>query len=563
MTTSHDDLLFGVDMEGGENFCDDIYNFLKNQGKDLNLLMNSGFGVWSQSDDNKGLGTLDYDDLAIATFVVGEAITTAAPAAGSGATGKVITNDGATLVLGACTGRFNDDELITGADSGATADVNMPDTDPGVDLVRNGEFEAGVGGWTPNDCLLAFVAGGYVGNCLRITQTVATQDVEQTIAGFIIGKIYKISFYVTDGSDAGIVGDYGVSETSLGAFVSEGSFTTTAVWVNHTLTFEATATTLYFRFSYTLGGGKTTLVDEVTLYEITPCCTEADTLAFDGWVKTASLDIYRQHNDGGTLTKDGSFYSLKAVPTVAGAYFYFPKGILDKTEWYQQFAGRTITIGVWAKTLIAGHFRLRIYDGAITYSSYHTGGDIWEWIEVTRAINATPTQVHFQFDFTQSPAVNGDTIVYISQPMLVFGSSIGEGNYQAKPQEWIYGEKAIPSNKYDNTDDWSDLVAYAVLNLEADSDAMIPKGAKAIMLHVEAVDSGSGAAVDLHIHLRTNSTTTRFYTLCWAGKTNNAEAHLGGMQPCNNDGDIEVEIQASGDSTLDIKRFRFLGVQVN
>ena len=69
MTTSRADLLAGVDMEGGEGFCDSIYNFLKNQGKDINLFTNSGFGVWSQSDANKGLATLTFDSGSVDRLV--------------------------------------------------------------------------------------------------------------------------------------------------------------------------------------------------------------------------------------------------------------------------------------------------------------------------------------------------------------------------------------------------------------------------------------------------------------------------------------------------------------
>jgi len=106
MAASRDDLLKGADYEGYEAFCDTLINYLKNnwymsdprtnltQAQDgmiavdsddgkvyyvhngswylldsevvpkergINLLINSGFGVWSQSDDNKGLGTLNFD----------------------------------------------------------------------------------------------------------------------------------------------------------------------------------------------------------------------------------------------------------------------------------------------------------------------------------------------------------------------------------------------------------------------------------------------------------------------------------------------------------------------
>lgn len=148
-----------------------------------------------------------------------------------------------------------------------TDTVDLPGTE---DKITNGEFN-GVTGWTPTDCTLASIVGGQLGKCLQVTQSAATQSVEQTITGLTVGKVYEISIYVKDGTDAGIIGSYGISESSLGDLVASDSFTTTAAWVHYTLKFKATATTLYFRFDYTLGAGLTTLIDEVTMYDTEPC----------------------------------------------------------------------------------------------------------------------------------------------------------------------------------------------------------------------------------------------------------------------------------------------------
>jgi len=119
MATSRADLLVGDDYEGYEAFCDTLINYLKNnwymsdprtaltkaqdgmiavdsddgrvyykhagswylldsevlpKERGINLLINSGFGVWSQSDDNKGLGTLNFDSGSVEPQV-GETLT--------------------------------------------------------------------------------------------------------------------------------------------------------------------------------------------------------------------------------------------------------------------------------------------------------------------------------------------------------------------------------------------------------------------------------------------------------------------------------------------------------
>lgn len=70
--------------------------------------------------DTRSAGTLNFDNLAVGVFAVGETITGGT----SGATAVVEANDDPTLTLSAITGTFQNNEQITGGTSGATADVN-------------------------------------------------------------------------------------------------------------------------------------------------------------------------------------------------------------------------------------------------------------------------------------------------------------------------------------------------------------------------------------------------------------------------------------------------------
>ena len=530
-----------------------------------NLLTNSGIGVWSQSDTNKGIGAMTYDSGSVAP-VVGELLTDDV----SSAVGKVISytldsgtfgggNAAGVIQLGACNGRFADNNTVSGSAGGANIlTVNMPDNAPGVDLIQNGEFESSVDGWTPSDCTLASIAGGQVGNCLELTRTGGVEQFTNQDTVTETGKLYKLSVYVKSGTSGNEAAAIQVFGTALGTIIK--TLTSTGGWVEHAIVFEAleTATSVFLiKTTATVG---TMLFDSVSLYEITPGYT-GGTNAFDGWAKDGTLDIYRQHDDGGTLTKDGSFYSLKMVPTVVNDHVYFPKDIYNKVEWLQRFAGKTITFGLWAITNTASNFRFSIYDDGDNYSDYHTGGGAWEWIETTITIGAAVADFRVFFYSDAAPAVNGDTIVYISQPMLIFGSAIGAGNYSQPMGEIIWLEKNISSNLLDHLGGQTDTGA-TLVNLEADSNAKLPKGAKAFNVVSNCKDSGSAGETVCFFLLQTNASGYRYFNSI-AGLANDAQNYFHGRQDCISSGDYYYRVAASGGDTFDFGEVEYTAVRVS
>lgn len=546
-----------------------------------NLIGNSGFGVWSQSDASKGLATITYDSGGNTALVVGETLTGNT----SGATCKVISYTTASgtwaggdaagvITVGACSHDFAwiDNETVTGSGAGADAfTVNMPDSAVGVGLIQNGGFPIDTDpppGWTASNATLSTEAGGLVGNCMKVLDDGAGNGYGYQSLTTVVGKIYKVSVWAKD-IDTGTNGLIEVG-TSAGdaTYYSSGAITDDA-GATYTITFEATTTTMVITLNCTSAGGAY-YFDEVTCYEITPCCTAADAVAFDGWYKDTTIDIYRQHNDGGTLTKDGSFHSLKCVPTTADDFIIWPLSALrDNEEWYQQFAGETVTFGCWVKTSKASHFFIQLidsdttdYDQTSDGSSFHTGGGAWEWLEVSMTVSASTTEFSVAFVFDQTGEAGGDTIVYISQPMLVFGSYIGEGNYKPIPQEEIWLEKRINSNTLHNQQNLSD-VAVTDLNLEADSDAMLPKGAKTIWILGTMRDSGS-AANACYVYARKDSTQVLQFIISAGGITNNMYNYFPALpQALDENGDYDYAIEASGAGTLDLTEWIYVGIQVN
>lgn len=561
MTTTLANLLAGVDMEGGENFCDSVYNFLKNQGKDINLITNSGFGVWSQSDANKGLAALVFDNGTVAP-VVGETI------AGANATGKIIwvdvtdddwagNNGAGTAYLGAVSGAYIDNETIAGS-AAASFDVNG-DLNIGVkNDPMNDDSVAAV--WTDEggNITLAHLVAEY-----SVTTLAINQHAWIVAAPLTAGKIYKIELDIKDGNVTDDIQGYFFD----GAAQYGRLRTTAAGWVSVAWVFECATTTaaglVGFRIPANLGGGNTIEIRRFSCYEITPCCTESGTLAFDGWCKAAEVDIYRQHNDGGTYTYDGSFYALKIVPTIATHFVDFPSLGAPATneEWYQQFAGRPVTYGAWVMTSTALHARIRLYDGGYINSSYHTGGGGWEWLEVTDVVSSTVTTFFSIIVADAAPNVDGSTIVYISQPMMVFGWSLGENMYQPRLQEEVLCEKAIPSNLLDALLSQDDI-AVANLNVEADSDAMLPKGCKKVKILTQCNDVNSHNT-DCYLRFRADAIKDYEYYNSPYGLTADSDNRILGWQQCDVYGDVDYNLESSGAGNFDIDFCYYVAVRVN
>ena len=340
------------------------------------------------------------------------------------------------------------------------------------------------------------------------------------------GKLYKLDFDLKRTS-----GDMRIQLESTGGSgkpLDKSHSSGYTSWTDITYVFEATATDTDFTVSFTCESGAAEFrLDAVTLYEVTPGCVAADALACDGWTKDTTLDMWRQHDDGGTYTKDGSFYSLKLTPSDNTRNITYAGNINDKPEWYQRFAGRTIAFGAWVKTDTASHTRLRIYDGSYTNSSYHTGDDSWQWLEVSATVSSSTTDFRIRI----SADVDGETS-YISQPMLVFGSSIGEGNYTRPVGEIV--ECETDARIWDNISISSDL---GTINLEALSNGKIPKGAAAV--NISWYGTASSAATNVLMSFRNTFNPSGYnYGNMLVSNVANQRVSNQGFVGCDPNGDV-------------------------
>jgi len=520
----------------------------------MNLITNSGFGVWSNSDTNKGLGSMNYDggtdnDPAADTPDVGDAVTGDT----SGATCKIIAittatgawaDDDATgvLTLGACTGRFQDNETVSFSD-GEDATVNMPNSAAGVDLLQNGDFSANddpPDGWTKGkgDETLSTEAAGQVGNCMMITSGATDYAYAYQSFTTVIGKLYTFNGYHKQGTSTNL--RIYIANFAGGAALYNSGDLTDAAWTQLTHTFEATAaTTVVSLLCYTAGLGETSYFDEVSLYEITPNMTSG-TAGPDGTEKTATLDVYRIWGDA-TYNKDGSQYSLMAVKGADSAeYLWWPKDLHDKSSHYLRFDGRTVTEGVWVYSVTAtDNVKAAIYEnGAWSTSTPHAGAGAWEWMPLTKTVTDGTT------DFRYGVLFDGDTgdIAYISQPQLSFASSLPEGGYMQPPGEWVSCDKAI-AIWYNTTPAAADD---EILYLEALSEGMLPKGA--ITLDVTLNLTNSNVTTNDGVYLRATDTSGIPVLNC-SPLVANFRQTIQGIVQCDSNGDVWQEI-TEPDATL-------------
>ena len=223
--------------------------------------------------------------------------------------------------------------------------------------------------------------------------------------------------------------------------------------------------------------------------EVTPGCVAADILGPDGWTKVDGCELHRVHSDGATeaVTKQGSFYALKISNSTGNVNMecWWPSNTSTKAEHLAKFAGRTVAFGCWVKTDAASQVKLNLRDSADNHFSDLNTGAGWEWLEVSTTIGDIGTATQLKVGVY----VTATKTAYFSQPMLVFGSSIGEGNYQPIPQEVIWFDNA---NGIQMRTAATSSAGSETVNVEARSDGKIPKGVKAIQFAFEGANSAAG-----------------------------------------------------------------------
>lgn len=414
------------------------------------------------------------------------------------------------------------------------------------------------GNWTKTDCTMVKTndPGGGAGgsdNYYTITETGATQRITQVLSGLTVGKLYKFSVYIKNGTGTWATAYLRILDSTLVTTLASTLLTTEAAWEDFSVIFEATEANNQMVLDIALGGGLTAKWDDMRVIEVAPGCVDADDKAPDWWTKTSTLDLIRIQAD---TAHSSGFYAARATKGANSAEYLYGFGrIYDKQYHYEKFRGVNVIFGCWIYSVSAAdNVKLQITDSDGTTESSFVAADVLTWVEISRACGAAITE------FKPQILLDGDItdVAYISEPMLVIGPEIGEGNYNSTKDEIIFTEDDVRSHEFENTF-WSD--ATGTVKVRQDSNGRIPIDTKGLFMFIKARDPGSAGVTNCFMVLRGPSTPGLFHFVCSiAGLVNNAFHHNFGLTPCDEDGNMFYQVDASGGSTFDLAGFHYRGV---
>ena len=383
--------------------------------------------------------------------------------------------------------------------------------------------------WSNSEGIFAVhtsLVSGYV-------KTTGTSITVLDVIPFNVGDLISTSAgFVNDGTGGIADTDTGTSVYEITAITADGG--------SHYLTVEGDAQVLTADSAIT------------DVFRIRPGLIAGNNLDADGWYRDSTADVFREGTSG--TTKAGSYYALKMTATATDDFRYWPTAT-ERTlvEHYERFRGRTVAFGVWVHTSTASQVFIQLIDSdTIDYnqtsdsSSFHTGGGSYEWLEVTMTVGTDTTE------FSAAFVVDSAGDIFYSQPMLVFGSSIGEGNYTAPIEEVVRLESSITLIDYNGTP--KTTAADVPINLEVQSRGKLPKNLSGIFMQTLVRDSSSSSA-DAVFSLGADVSKIEAAVLnignAGLNQVNNGFYYEHTEVNTNVDGNIEAEIVASGTLTLD------------
>jgi len=404
-------------------------------------------------------------------------------------------------------------------------------------------------GWNASKATLTSEAGGVTGNRLKVAATgVEGAALEASQNSLTQGKLYHLKGKA--GADIGDNYRVELHSATYGYVYQSGSIAGqgAGTWDTYDLIIECPSTQTDWKIILrAVANTDNAYFDNFSLSECVPACVAVNDVGPDGWTKGGPThpDLYREQEG-----RNGFFYALKICAKGTNSWVYWPEtSVLTTTrQFMQKFEGRTVTFGAWVKSNTANSARLEInYSGLIqAYSSYHSGGSSWEWMEVTKEI---PSTITTSLSFTVSClGVAGTEVAYVCQPMLIFGNSIGDGNYIQPPGETLWLESPITLTDYNA----ATVSANASIKLEEQSSGKIPKGAKAVYCEL----MGQCANADKYVALLAESGGSqgpRIEDTVVANKNHTVV----GWCPCDANGDIYIE----RDDTFTVT-IKVLGVEI-
>jgi hypothetical protein len=369
----------------------------------------------------------------------------------------------------------------------------------------------------------------------------ASASAPYSLSGLTVGKLYEFTAVLANGTGSWTTGDsIRVYSYNLGTLIGTTSVTAAGTY---TIVWEATETNNKILINVAAGTDTQTYnLTSINVYEVTPGYVAADTLAMDTMTKTTTLDVHQYWNAGSANTYGYGTYLIKLTKGADGAeYLNFGSAIN-----YRQLQNKAVTLGCFVYSVTeTDNIKLSIHDGVteIAVSGGHCGANAITWMEVTGTVANAATAI------TPRILCDGSTgdVAYVSKPMFVMGSSIGQGNFAPAPGEIILTAANIALTGYTATTGAAD----AIINLEAASSGMIGKGVKAVLVKAYGKDSAAGDGVGFDVQ----STSTVEDGISIDTQVNNLRVQGQGWVMCDANGDVYFDHRGSGAAalTVDIK----------
>jgi hypothetical protein len=186
---------------------------------------------------------------------------------------------------------------------------------------------------------------------------------------------------------------------------------------------------------------------------------------------------------GDTNRKIGDF---AAKITRAAADTTLTRSILSGTPFTRAnwIIGLYAAGGMWVKTSIANHARISIYDGiGFTYSSYHTGGGTWEFLPVTRQINASADRLELIKHVNNTPGA----AYFSGRTLFLIDSNLSLPRHV--PCDVIYGTFHFASTG-------NIAIATNVARLTPSRPGIV----KDVQLHLKTAPTGQAAIIDVNTY---------------------------------------------------------------
>lgn len=363
--------------------------------------------------------------------------------------------------------------------------------------------------WSKISCTMArtYDAGNGVDGddyYYTVTQTAdASQAIYKSLSGLTVGKLYKLSVYIKNGTGVWDAGDsLYIADSISTVTIAHTPLASSAAWTGASVIFLALETNPLIALNISISSGQTVKVSRAHVSEVVPGCVGANYYGPDWWSKYATLKAIRVQED---TTHCKGLYGVKLTKGSASteAIWAFSSYYNLKGHYYK-FRGWTVTFGVWVYSLSASNVFIRLNDGVAAVSSNYAPANTLTWLEVTKTVSTSANQLTPSIFLTGSI---GD-VAYISQPVLKFGDCIGEDNGKAVPADkFISFESGVVCSSFNGgAVVSSDMKRY----YEAESSGRIPKGA--VCMDARLYGIGSVVGYPLYIYGGgTNSPIARVY----------------------------------------------------